>query len=146
MQKMVHVTAIFACTLMAVGSAYGESMEQCMERKRTQLLDSKNERVFSDYGCTTGGTEFVVNWDYQGFRTNSCSAAVCYPAPPGRIILEAKAQDHSAAGSAHSWNGPHYAPDRERAVSVCFNVSARSPDKDVGSRVAKAECGCNFTT
>jgi hypothetical protein len=77
--------------------AFAETMEQCMSRKVDALRDKKTELVISDRGCTTGGTEFVVKFDYQGFKTHECSENVCWTSPPDRLILDANATDASAA-------------------------------------------------
>jgi hypothetical protein len=117
-----------------VCAAHAESMEQCMNKKVDALRDKKTETVISDRGCTSGGTEFVLKFDYQGFKTSECSENVCWPAPPGRAILDAVASDASAAGSRHSFSGPNYMPTREQPIQVCFPVYARSPDRDIGAR------------
>lgn len=111
-----------------------ESIEACMREKAASLKDPRTEVVISDQGCTTGGTEFVVQLDFHGYKVSSCRAEVCYPAPPQRIITDAKPTTRSAAGSNNGYDGPHFTPDRERASKVCFNVWARGPDKDLGAR------------
>ena len=105
-----------------------------MSRKVDALRDKKTELVISDRGCTTGGTEFVVKFDYQGFKTHECSENICWTSPPDRLILDANATDASAAGSRHSFSGPNYVPTREQPTQVCFPVYARSPDRDIGAR------------
>lgn len=115
-------------------NAVAETMEQCMKRKVSELLDRKTDTVFKDYGCTTRGTEFVVQLDYQGFKVYDCSEPVCWTAPSRRRVLDAKATSNSAAGSDHGYTGPTYVPTPERASAVCFHVHARGPDKDIGAR------------
>ncbi|MGO4398071.1 hypothetical protein [Achromobacter sp. PAB15] len=124
------------CAVLALTplQALAESMEACMKAKVAELREVKTEPVISDQGCTTSGTEAVLEWNYQGFRAHTCEAQVCYPAPKGRVITDAKAASRSAAGSNNGWNGPHYSPDRDRASAVCFNVWARGPDKDLNAR------------
>lgn len=96
-----------------------ETLEECVKGKRAELRDEKTETVYTDRGCTTGGT----TWDG---KRKSCSTDVCWGAPPGRIILNSSATSHSANGSSHSFSGPTYQPDRERAYRVCFHVKAKS--------------------
>lgn len=111
-----------------------QTIEQCIEAKAASERQVKTEQVISDQGCTTAGTEFVVGIDFTGYKVGSCRAEVCYPASEKRVITEATAQSHSAAGSNNGFDGPNYIPDRDRAHRVCFNVWARGPDKDLGAR------------
>ncbi|MCG7866789.1 MAG: hypothetical protein JAY74_10500 [Candidatus Thiodiazotropha taylori] len=118
---------VVVCGLSIVTTAHAETMEQCMARKTAALSQVTEQYVHRDQGCTTKGTE------WNGSR-NSCDASLCWTAPPGTIIVSARAENHSANGSEHSYSGPHYKPDRERAYEVCFNVHARSPSGHINSR------------
>lgn len=122
------------CAALFASPALAETMEECMKRKISSLQDRRTETVLSDTGCTSGGTEFIVRLDYQGFKTSECHAEVCYTAPPERSIIDATATSHSGNGSRHSFSGPLYKPSRDQPIQVCFPVYARSPDRDIGAR------------
>jgi hypothetical protein len=105
-----------------------------MQRKLSGALDQKTETVIVDQGCTTRGTEFIVRFDYTGFKVHVCSKRVCWTAPPDRLVIDGAVTSHSATGSRHSYSGPHYVPTREQPTQICADTSARGPDRDIGSR------------
>ena len=96
-----------------------ETLEECVAHKLEDKEDRKTQEVIRDQGCTTDSTE------WNGSR-KSCSADVCWTAPPGRVIVSAHAVEHSGNGDQHDFSGPRYVPDRERSFGVCFHVSAKS--------------------
>jgi len=122
MQCLMTVFLLLVSAVVAEGQTSpkaGETLEECVARKRADKEDRKTEEVIRDRGCTTGSVPA------NGSR-KSCSADVCWTAPPGRVIVSAHAVEHSGTGDRHDFSGPRYVPDRERSFGVCFHVSAKS--------------------
>ena len=128
-------TIVFAMSCFVFGlPASAQTMEECMREKMQAAKERQTHEIFNDDGCTTGSTNFVVEWDYQGWRVKDCSRRLCWDAPPGRLIVGSEGRGGSAAGSRHSWSGPDYQPSQGQAARVCYSVYARGPDRDQGAR------------
>jgi len=129
--RLALVTVILSSMSVTVAA---QTMEQCMREKLLNSRDQQSHEIFIDVGCTTGGTNFVAEWNYQGWRVQDCSNTLCWDAPPGRLIVSSEGRGGSAAGSRHSWSGPVYQPSQGQAARVCYSVYARGPDRDQGAR------------
>lgn len=119
---------------VSVSAVDARTLAECMQEKMEANRDRQTVKVFTDAGCTTSGTEFIVRLDYTGWRVHECRQTLCWNAPANYIIVNSEGQGGSAAGSRHDWSGPEYRPHREQASQVCYNVYARGPDRDLNAR------------